>query len=141
MRFIIHFMNITVCSKHKVTTTGNIPAIERYASKRIHDIYERSRAEDTPFRILSGKYGLLNPDDKIPFYDKKLTSERLDEMMNIVRQQLISEKPKEIVFHIRTPFGFKDWSAAPNSLEQPYITLIEQLCGELRITLRKVIIK
>jgi hypothetical protein len=98
----------TICSKDKSKDKGKIPSIERYVSRRIDEIYEKTQEDRVNFMIFSGKYGLIGPETKIPFYDKKLMIDDLGEMVNFLRDQLKQKQIKEVVF-----FSKNEESEAP----------------------------
>lgn len=79
-------MYITYCSRKKNTTPGFIPAIQRYDSERISGLYNKSLNDNVPFAILSGKYGLVTPEQPIPWYDHLLTL--ID--ISIIKERIIS---------------------------------------------------
>ncbi len=68
---------ITICSKEKSSSPGEVPALERYQSARIASVHERSRRENTPMLIFSGKYGLIEPETRIPYYDHLLQADEV----------------------------------------------------------------
>ena len=80
---------ITTCCKEKSKVLGEIPILERYISKRIDDIYVKSKEDNTSFFVLSGKYGLLSPSTKIPWYDQILEESEIESMSTKIRHQLL----------------------------------------------------
>jgi hypothetical protein len=62
----------TYCSGAKRKGEKKIPAIRRYISSRISAVHQASRRERALFSILSGKFGLIGPWTKIPYYDHLL---------------------------------------------------------------------
>jgi len=78
----------TYCSAHKRNELGQLPSIERYIDKRINDVYASATLLGLEFRILSGKYGLLKPEQPIEFYDHLLTENEVSEHSVLVAKQL-----------------------------------------------------
>ncbi len=70
----------TICSRDKDQREGLLPAIERYNSPRIDQVFSLAREGGHAFAILSGKYGLLFPKTPIPYYDKLLKKEDIEEV-------------------------------------------------------------
>ncbi len=68
----------TYCSAEKDQTESLLPAIERYRSDRIRRIYSSALACGQGFFILSGEYGLLKPNDPIPYYDHLLVLDEVE---------------------------------------------------------------
>ena len=60
---------ITTCSKEKRLDAGLLPAAQRYVSVRIAAVVARGQRLGLTVFILSGKYGLLRPDEEIEWYD------------------------------------------------------------------------
>jgi len=73
-----------------------LPAIERYISERIILVNQLAEKSGAEFKILSGKFGLLKADDKIPWYDHLLKMEEVEEMSKKVESQIKSFD--EIIF-------------------------------------------
>ncbi|MEK6894418.1 MAG: DUF6884 domain-containing protein [Nanoarchaeota archaeon] len=120
----------TICSNNKDKDPKPIEAIKRYKSERITSIYNKSKDEGVDFRILSGKYGLIKPNDKISYYDKLLTKDKIFQIKDLINKQLISQKIKEISFFTNDSKEYK-----------PYEGLIKIVCSELGIKLEIIEIK
>lgn len=116
----------TVCSREKREGEGAQPAIERYADPRIKKVYNISRASSKPMVILSGKYGLISPNTKILWYDKKLESEDIERLLPIVKKQAQKMGISRLHFY-ETSSSNSDW--------EPYIKLLRLCCEQLNIPL------
>ena len=92
---------ITYCSRHKSRDPGDLPAQERYTSKRIRAVHAAAVAIDTRFRILSGKYGLLAADELIPWYDHLLSDDEIVAHAALILPQLRAIKPARVLFFAR----------------------------------------
>jgi hypothetical protein len=109
----------TICCKEKRTDTSLLPAIDRYLSTRIAFAYDESRRLGRPMLILSGKYGLLRPEDPIPWYDQKLVMEAVPEIVPVIASRLTKLGVSHIIFYCRTKTDL-DW--------RPYHAALEQAC-------------
>ena len=78
-----------------------LPSIERYKSKRIRWVYEQMKREredpdlkrkQIEFTILSGQFGLLEANEMIPDYDHLLTSDEVDDHIQLLVQQIKTKK-------------------------------------------------
>lgn len=70
----------TICSSGKRKDPKPLPAIERYTSPRIKQVYDLSKQDGVFFFILSGQYGPLLPTDEILYYDHLLQPEEVWDM-------------------------------------------------------------
>jgi hypothetical protein len=77
----------TICSKKKVNEQKLLPAIERYASQRIQNVYVQAKKANKRMIILSGRYGFLQPYDLIPYYDHLLLERNILELLPILLNQ------------------------------------------------------
>ena len=111
---------ITTCCKEKSTILGEIPMLDRYISDRIDSVYKKSNIDNVAFFVLSGKFGLLAPSNKIPWYDKILEQEEVEEITSKVRHQLIVFGITEVEL-----FANKEWAN--------YVSAIEQACKSCSI--------
>jgi len=110
----------TTCCKEKASTSKKIAAIDLYLSGRINAIYKWSKKDKIAFRILSGKYGLLQPETKIEWYDKKLEMEDLPQIVPKIAKHLSENEIDEVVFFAKKLDDFPDW--------KPYYKAIENAC-------------
>ncbi len=93
---------VTYCSAAKAGGEGLLPALERYLSDRIREVYRAARAGGADFRILSGEFGLLRASDPIPDYDHLLTSEEVPARSLGIADQLREIQPEQVVLFSRT---------------------------------------
>lgn len=70
--------------------------MDRYLSDRIQQVSEQAKEKEEQFAILSGKYGLLEPEEQIPYYDKLLKKQHLPEMIPEVEKQLQQRESKKL---------------------------------------------
>ncbi len=115
----------TYCSKEKREDKEDIKSIDRYISNRILKVFKTSLLLDVEFRILSGEFGLLKADDKIPYYDHLLIKEELPEYINKLYNQLKSLDIKQFIF-------FSESLLVDSNLE-PYQIAIRTVCERLNI--------
>jgi len=78
---------ITHCSKEKSREDGDMPALKRYLSPHIEYVYKQARISGNGFLIFSGKYGFLEADEPIPYYDKLFLREDFEIMGKKVDRQ------------------------------------------------------
>ena len=112
----------TYCSKDKRTDAGEIPAVHRYLSQRITRLHRRG-----PMVILSGEYGLLGPDDPIPWYDHLLQSHETEAMTAKVATQLTQRGITALEFHTADP------DCTPQL--RPYLAVITAACERAKVAL------
>lgn len=102
-----HFY-MTHCCKDKSTEEGLLPVLKRYLAKYILYVYQLSKMENTKFLIFSGKYGLLQEDNKIPYYDKLLDYSDFEHLNPIVDEQYKKNPFNQLTFfHIDTKLDEK----------------------------------
>ena len=117
-------VNLTTCCAEKRKDEGLLPAKVRYKSPRVRTVVSESERTKTPLLIFSGKFGILDADDPIPWYDKVLTGEDVEAMMPRVIAQLQERSVTEVTLFAR-PKDTPGWA--------PYYAVIEQACGALEI--------
>lgn len=88
----------------------------RYKSTRIKQVTKIANAEGLPFFILSGKYGLIEYDKPIPFYDHLLLDQEIDRISKIVSTQIINNNISSIDFYAK--LKLHDWVAYYEVLEK-----------------------
>ena len=113
-------IHATYCSAEKSSAPGEIPAIERYQSRRIYWVNQRALKHGEDFFILSGKHGLIKAQEEIAYYDYLLTSDALKDHIQLLSQQLSSRGIRQVTFFAR-PI-----SVDPNVL--PYVECIKKAC-------------
>lgn len=88
----------TYCSAKKDRSQGELPALQRYRSHRIESVYVAAMSLGLKFLILSGKYGILEPSETIPYYDHLLQSSEVSEHSKRVAVQLEALGVKDLIF-------------------------------------------
>jgi len=116
---------VTYCSRDKRDDEGDIFAIDRYISNRIMKVYESSKIVLADFMILSGEFGLLNKDDKIPYYDHLLVMEEVEDYIKKITGQILEKNIKKIIFFTES---LED---DPNL--KPYQISISKACKSLNV--------
>lgn len=91
---------VTYCSGPKRRDPGGLPAVERYQSQRIAGL--ATSAGDV-FRILSGEFALLTPDELIPWYDHLLLPDEVRELAVTVADQLLEWEADSVQYHTADP--------------------------------------
>ncbi len=92
----------TYCSAKKDRSQGELPAIQRYRNHRIKSVYVAAISLGLNFLILSGKYGILEPNNPIPYYDHLLQSSEVSEHSKKVADQLAALGVKDLIFFARS---------------------------------------
>jgi len=118
----------TYCSADKHRGGGLMPAIERYQSARIAEL-----GATGTLLILSGEFGLLAPEDPIPWYDHLLLSDEVEAMVPRVTAQLQERAVVTLVFHTADPDTFP--------AIRPYVALITQACQAAGVPLQLKLLK
>lgn len=88
----------TYCSAEKETAEELLPALRRYRSERIRRIHEAALIAGCGFYILSGEYGLLAPDEAIPYYDHLLVDDEIEMHAFKLAEQIKRYSITQIVF-------------------------------------------
>ena len=120
----------TYCAANKDRSQGEIPTIQRYRSHRIKSVYTAAVSLGLKFFILSGKYGILEPSDPIPYYDHLLQSSEVSEHSKKVADQLEALGVKDLIF-----FG---GSLSDDENLKPYIDCIKFASQKAGIELKFV---
>ena len=85
---------LIACSSRKVRTKGLLPAIERYDGVTYRVIRKAMREGYFPpnveIKILSAKFGLIDSETRIPYYDRRMDKERAIE----IRPQVLDNLEK-----------------------------------------------
>lgn len=114
----------TPCCRDKRTEPQPLPAIERYASPRIGYVAEEARRLGRPLLILSGRFGLLDANEPIPWYDGALTERRVPALVPLLVEQLRRVGSRRLVLFAR-PRTTPGW--------EPYHAAIERACAAANI--------
>ena len=93
---------ITYCCRDKDPSPGLLPAVDRYLSSRIRAAKEAASRLKWEFRILSGLYGLLEQDKKIPDYDHLLTDDQVPDHAEKLAGQLVASNAGRVIFITRS---------------------------------------
>lgn len=87
---------LLACSSRKRLDPGHLPAIERYdgPAYRVLRRFVRLQPGDAPdVYILSAQFGLIQSDEPIPAYDRRMTARRAQELRSATADQLRSLDP------------------------------------------------
>ena len=107
----------TYCSANKNDAQNKLPAIERYQSARITSVYNAAVSLGVNFLILSGKYGILKPDDQIHYYDHLLKSSKVKGHSLRVAEQLTILGIKDIIFFSKSALEDENINCYINCME------------------------
>lgn len=109
------------CSAAKRLDEGPLPAIERYRSYRLRELWRRGTADGAPLHILSGQFGLLAAEAPIPWYDHLLDAREVDAMAARVAQELRALGVTDVEYHTASP------DEAPDIA--PYLAVMRAACA------------
>ena len=107
----------TICCRKKDRSDKLLPAIKRYKSKRIDAVAGLAREASLPLAILSGKYGLIDKDTPIPYYDKLMGEGDLGEIIAANIAFLEKNEVRKVIFLCPDP--------AIDPHVQPYLRSIQ----------------
>ena len=110
---------VTSCCKEKRSEKKPIPASLRYLSDRIGFVLAEATRQKTPALIFSGRYGLLQPQTPIPYYDKALLGEEVEAVAQLANQQIEEWGITEMIFYA-WPRETPGW--------EPYHACLERAC-------------
>ncbi|MCB2156461.1 YaaA family protein [bacterium] len=96
---------ITPCCREKSDAPGDIPALERYLSRRIRAVHQHAARAGAEFRIFSGMFGLLRAEDSLPYYDKRLEPTEVPAMVELLAKQLAELDPEKVLYFAPGPDG------------------------------------
>ncbi len=117
----------TYCSAPKREDDGLLPATQRDISSRIQVLAMRAAWERRLFLILSGEFGLLQPEDPIPWYDHLLTAREVGDMSRRVVKQLQAYQ-LDIIEYYTAPLALVP-------AVRPYFDLISSACVKAGVAL------
>ena len=124
-------LHITYCSKDKDRTRKNLSAVDRYNSDRIDKVKKLAENNEAQFAILSGKYGLIDPYEEIPFYDELLREKDIPQLITGVKNFLESKNIERVIYHTKEVKGER----------RPYFKLLKNACDTLEIEFEKKVIE
>ncbi len=120
----------TYCSAEKRDDEKPLPAIRRYRSARIASVAARAQTDDVRFGILSGSFGLIAPEDPLPWYDHLMTAREVEAMSKRVSITL----QQWDITAVR-------WFSATNSADpdvEPYAAAMRTACRLQQIPFTRV---
>jgi hypothetical protein len=89
----------TYCAKAKATTAEPTPAYERYLSKRITHARDSALINRDKFAILSGRFGLIDGSEMIPYYDHLLQEDEIPSMIERVAETMRNWGVSELTWY------------------------------------------
>jgi hypothetical protein len=87
----IRSLLLLCCSERKRTDPDPLPALERYdgpAFRVVRRWAALAPRQSRDIRILSAEFGLIAADQRIPYYDQRMTVERATSLRSQIRTQL-----------------------------------------------------
>ena len=117
----------TCCSASKNKAPGSLPASQRYKSARIARVHDLAVQQGAHFLILSGKYGLVEWDQPLPWYDHLLRDDEVAHLIPMVRQQLRDKGVTRLDYYASAP--------ADDPQSNPYTAAIVGACDGAGVAL------
>ncbi len=114
----------TICSREKDQNQGFLPAHKRYLGEHIGLTEAVAVSERRPFFILSGMFGLVKADRDLPYYDKRLEWEQVEELAARVAQQIVWHRIKTIRYY-----------SEPKDSWAPYTQVLRNACEQSQVGL------
>ena len=111
---------VTYCSRAKRLDKAKLPARQRYVSERIRCLVFTAREEGRGCLILSGKYGLIDVEEPIPYYDHLLVADEVEGLVEDVVEQLRRHGVASVEYHTVNPDEVVE--------VRPYRALIHRAC-------------
>jgi hypothetical protein len=110
---------VTVCSREKDETPEPLQAIDRYKGSHIQKIEKEARSAGYQFFILSGKHGLLAPEDLVESYDYLLTVDNVGRLALKLVGQLWEKEISSVHFYCKPgPRWFPYFAAMTKATSQ-----------------------
>ena len=122
------FAYCTYCSADKYYSEVQIPAIHLYNSERIAKVFEAAKQANTAFLILSGKYGVIYPNEEVSYYDHLLKSSEIENHSDLIASQIKSKKITSIEFFMSNIEKDRNLRA--------YVDCISKACAKSSILLK-----
>lgn len=119
---------VTYCSRDKSTVKKSIPAIKRYKSQRIKYVYNLSKRCKCEFAILSGMFGLLEPEMPIPYYDHKMQESDIERVVEFSKRFISNKGIEEVIY----------FTKKPKSELMPYLKAVKKLRNSIKIKIRTI---
>jgi len=90
----------TYCSAEKNHSEELLSAIDLYKSERITKVFNSAETKGRRFIILSGKLGIIEPHQKIDYYDHLLKPSEVEVHAELLASQLKEKKISHLVFYM-----------------------------------------
>ena len=116
----------TTCSRQKRDSPTPLPAADRYLGDRLRAVLAEGERRQRPVLILSGKFGLVQPRDPLPWYDHALMDDEVEALVPEVIKSLTAAAASRVHFFALPP-------TAPGW--RPYHECLERACWQLGIPL------
>jgi hypothetical protein len=91
----------TICSKEKRKDKGLLPARQRYTGSHISKVVEIAKKLSLPVFILSGKYGFIQAETKISYYDHQVSEDDVETLSFKVGSQIQNNGVEELNFYAK----------------------------------------
>ena len=118
---------VTYCTGQKNETDLPIPAVQLYNSDRIDAVAMAAKNLNLSFIILSGKFGLINSQDRIDYYDHRLTENEVEEHAKLIESQIKLNRITSILYFVN--------SSKIDPLNKAYISCLKLAATTTKIAL------
>lgn len=118
----------TYCSAEKHSVETSVPSMQLYNSARISSVFEAAKQKNKSFLILSGKYGVVEPNEAINYYDHLLSTSDVENHADLIAAQLMNKKVTSLEFYMN--------SVASDQNLQAYKDCISMACTKASIPLK-----
>ena len=120
---------VTICSRAKSQAPGPLAACLRYTAPHIKQAQAIARAQQAPFFLLSGLYGLIHEHLSIPAYDYLLDDVNAGGLVGTVAGQLKDYGITGVCLCVEDK---PSW--------EPYVRTLEQAAAQVGIPLDKLVL-
>ena len=93
---------VTYCTGQKNETETPLPAVQLYNSDRIDAVAMAAKSLNLSFYILSGKFGLINSEEAIEYYDHRLTEKEVEVHAKLIESQIKTNGIRSILYFVNS---------------------------------------
>lgn len=122
---------LTTCCKKKDTRKGLLSACKRYIDTRINIVIKIANNHKTPLFFLSGRFGLIHKDTKIPWYDQIIADTDIEKISSLMAYQLSAYEIINVIFY-GYPQDTDGW--------KNYYTVLEKSCNRASVSLKIILL-
>lgn len=102
----------SICSRVKDENKELLPARKRYLGSHVLKVEKIALEQKHPFFILSGVYGFISGEEKIPTYDHLLAEDEVSALAEKIQAQIEKSGASEIHFYTKNKPNWKPYRVA-----------------------------